>query len=184
MRELPRASRFRARLGGAGPAWLAPLEARWARWAPVWLGLACGPSFEVLQEGDLRFAHCERLDLDGDIALSHRLHCWREWRRVYTYGQTRDRAEYSQRRIAELVSGDSSPPFELPVAPPAMSVAGALRQPLVASPVGRRGPPARGASCQAECRASLVRCSEGCEVRATGCEPCRLDHARCVQGCA
>src|SRR6187551_1544764 len=74
----------------------------------------CGPSFEAIAEGDLRFAHCDRLDLDPNIAPSHRLHCWREWRRVYTYGQTRDRVEYSQRRIAEVLSGDPDPPFVLP----------------------------------------------------------------------
>src|SRR3954462_12535314 len=75
---------------------------------------ACGPSFEVLAEGDLRFVHCDRLDLDAKIAPSHRLHCWREWRRMYPYGQTRDRVEYAQRRIAEVVSGDPNPPFQLP----------------------------------------------------------------------
>src|SRR3954468_22119101 len=75
---------------------------------------ACGPSFEVLAEGDLRFVHCDRLDLDPKIAPSHRLHCWREWRRMYTYGQTRDRVEYAQRRIAEVVSGDTESPFQLP----------------------------------------------------------------------
>src|SRR3954468_18095049 len=75
---------------------------------------ACGPSFEVLAEGGLRFVHCDRLDLDAKIAPSHRLHCWREWRRMYTYGQTRDRVEYAQRRIAEVVSGDTDPPFQLP----------------------------------------------------------------------
>ena len=75
---------------------------------------ACGPSFEAIQEGDLRFAHCDRLDVDPGITASHRLHCWREWRRVYTYGQTRDRVEYAQRRIAEVVSGDTDPPFDLP----------------------------------------------------------------------
>src|SRR5689334_13834545 len=75
---------------------------------------ACGPSFEVLAEGDLRFVHCDRLDLDPKIAPSHRLHCWREWRRMYTYGQTRDRVEYAQRRIAEVVSGDTNSPFQLP----------------------------------------------------------------------
>src|SRR6187402_3892420 len=74
----------------------------------------CGPSFEAIQEGDLRFVHCDRLDLDPNIAPSHRLHCWREWRRMYTYGQTRDRVEYAQRRIAEVVSGDTEPPFQLP----------------------------------------------------------------------
>lgn len=79
------------------------------------LGVAgCGPSFEAIQEGDLRFAHCDRLDLDPNISPSHRLHCWREWRRVYTYGQTRDRVEYAQRRIAEVVSGDTGPAFDLP----------------------------------------------------------------------
>jgi hypothetical protein len=79
---------------------------------------ACGPSFEVIQEGDLRFAHCDRLDLDQEVASSHRLTCWREWRRLYVYGQTRDRIDYAQRRISEIVSGAEGPPFELGGAPP------------------------------------------------------------------
>jgi hypothetical protein len=83
---------------------------------------ACGPSFEVIQEGDLRFAHCDRLDLDPEVASSHRLTCWREWRRVYIYGQTRDRIDYAQRRISEIVSGAEGPPFELGGAPPGTSV--------------------------------------------------------------
>lgn len=83
---------------------------------------ACGPSFEVIQEGDLRFAHCDRLDLDPEVASPHRLTCWREWRRLYVYGQTRDRIDYAQRRISEIVSGAEGPPFELGGAPPGTSV--------------------------------------------------------------
>lgn len=150
---------------------------------PLWLALACGPSFEVLQEGDLRFAHCERLDLEREIVPSHRLHCWREWRRVYTYGQTKDRAEYAQRRIAELLSGDTSPAFLLPPAPLAGERA-ALHQAVTIAPASRGVGNSPRANCQASCSAALARCSEGCEVRATGCDPCRLEHSRCVKGCA
>ena len=96
------------------PAQLRQRAAQLALLAGGSLTSACGPSFEVLAEGDLRFVHCDRLDLDPKIAPSHRLHCWREWRRMYTYGQTRDRVEYAQRRIAEVVSGDTNPPFSLP----------------------------------------------------------------------
>jgi hypothetical protein len=92
-------------------------------WVAFALALqACGPSFEVIQEGDLRFAHCDRLDLDPEVASSHRLTCWREWRRVYVYGQTRDRIDYAQRRISEIVSGAEGPPFELGGAPPGTTV--------------------------------------------------------------
>jgi hypothetical protein len=97
----------------------------WRNWQQALLGgccllAGCGPSFEVLAEGDLRFAHCDRLDLDPAVGPAYRLECWREWRESYTYGQTRDRVEYAQRRIAEVVSGDSSPPFRLPSGTPGL----------------------------------------------------------------
>jgi hypothetical protein len=176
---------------------LVPVVAGWG--LSTWiLAQGCGPSFEAIQEGDLRFAHCDRLDLDPNIAPSHRLHCWREWRRVYTYGQTRDRVEYAQRRIAEVVSGDPDPPFELPDGagrPPSEVM------PPEASPL-RRPPPAVvplegsesalddegaqtefGPSCRSRCEAGKAECAPGCETQPRGCKDCESSFRVCLDNC-
>jgi hypothetical protein len=161
--------------------------------------LGCGPSFEAIQEGNLRFAHCDRLDLDPNIAPSHRLHCWREWRRVYTYGQTRDRVEYAQRRIAEVVSGDTEPTFVLPtggerrrdtrhdssvlspeVPPPAVVAAPAT--PAAGTPTNGSNTDVDPA-CRSRCEADQAGCAPGCETRPTGCQPCRPSLEACLNEC-
>lgn len=71
---------------------------------------ACGPSVQSIYEGNVRFEHCYRLDIDPHIAPTHREACWREWKQTYTYGQTRDRVEYAERRIRALASGDDRRP--------------------------------------------------------------------------
>lgn len=160
----------------------------------------CGPSFEAIQEGDLRFAHCDRLDLDPNISASHRLHCWREWRRVYTYGQTRDRVDYAQRRIAEVVSGDTDPPFELPMGKNARSrreLAPGQPNPLHSPPpavvpmaddtgVAPPGGPiatSSGRACVAVCEAARSECMRGCEARQRGCGDCDSSFEGCVGDC-
>lgn len=168
---------------------------------PCLIGLVavgCGPSFEAIQEGDLRFAHCDRLDLDPTIAPSHRLHCWREWRRVYTYGQTRDRVDYAQRRIAEVVSGDTEPPFELPTgssrrpdanhpaapnpahsSPPAVvPLAGTESAITRDAPEGAFGP-----GCRSRCEAGHAECSPGCETQPRGCKDCEAQYQTCLLNC-
>ena len=71
---------------------------------------ACGPSVQSIYEGNVRFEHCYRLDIDPHIAPTHREACWREWKQTYTYGQTRDRVEYAERRIRALAWGDDRRP--------------------------------------------------------------------------
>jgi len=165
------------------------------RLVPFLLATGCGPSFEAIQEGDLRFAHCDRLDLDPGISGSHRLHCWREWRRVYTYGQTRDRVEYAQRRIAEVVSGDSDPPFELPTGSNRRVEASEPGEPNPAhmpppavvpladdtSPPGTESVPP--ASCQARCEAGHDACAPACESQARGCQDCESTFQACLGDC-
>jgi hypothetical protein len=162
------------------------------------LQVGCGPSFEAIQEGDLRFAHCDRLDLDPGISASHRLHCWREWRRVYTYGQTRDRLEYAQRRIAEVVSGDTEPPFELPTGSgrrpdanhPATPNPAHSSPPAVVPLAGtetalRRDAPegAFGPGCRSRCEAGRDACSPGCESELPGCKDCSAQYQTCLANC-
>jgi hypothetical protein len=72
--------------------------------------LSCGPSVQSIYEGDVRFEHCYRLDLELDIATSHRQACWTNWLNRYTYGQTRDRLEYARRRVRSFASGDTARP--------------------------------------------------------------------------
>src|SRR5450432_224266 len=67
---------------------------------------ACGPSVQSIYEGNVRFEHCYRLDLEVDAAPTHRQACWKEWLGVYTYGQPRDRIEYARRRARAFASGD------------------------------------------------------------------------------
>lgn len=153
----------------------------------------CGPSFEAIQEGDLRFAHCDRLDMDSNIAASHRLHCWREWRRVYTYGQTRDRVEYAQRRIAEVVSGDIDPPFDLPSGevrdsrtkpPPAAPSVPAAPVEAAAAPTSEVArAPELPAQCRARCATEHEACAPGCETLPTGCQPCESTFEGCIEQC-
>jgi len=69
-----------------------------------------------IYEGNVRFEHCYRLDLDLDVVPSHRELCWRRWLARYTYGQPRDRIEYARRRVRAFSSGDVSRP-ELDLGP-------------------------------------------------------------------
>jgi hypothetical protein len=162
---------------------------------------SCGPSFEVLAEGDLRFVHCDRLDLDPKIAPSHRLHCWREWRRTYTYGQTRDRVDYAQRRIAEVVSGDTESPFQLPEGEgvtarhrvrPGVKLDAVAAAPAARASVGGTLTPALTSvpelspaelACHQRCESAHAQCAPGCETRPTGCKRCEQPLEACLGDC-
>lgn len=71
---------------------------------------SCGPSVQSIYEGDVRFEHCYRLDLELDVASTHRQACWVTWLDRYTYGQSRDRLEYARRRVRGFASGDADRP--------------------------------------------------------------------------
>ena len=74
------------------------------------LASACGASVQSIYEGNVRFEHCYRLDLEVDTAPTHREACWKEWLGMYTYGQPRDRIEYARRRAQAFASGDINRP--------------------------------------------------------------------------
>ncbi|HLV65234.1 MAG TPA: hypothetical protein VKY73_05455 [Polyangiaceae bacterium] len=76
----------------------------------TFLSLGCGPSVQSIYEGNVRFEHCYRLDLDVDVVPSHRELCWRRWLARYTYGQPRDRIEYARRRVRAFSRGDMTRP--------------------------------------------------------------------------
>jgi hypothetical protein len=71
---------------------------------------SCGPSVQSIYEGDVRFEHCYRLDLELDVAPTHRQACWTAWLDRYTYGQSRDKLEYARRRVRAFASGDADKP--------------------------------------------------------------------------
>ena len=73
-------------------------------------GFACGPSVQSIYEGNVRFEHCYRLDLEVDTAPTHRQACWNEWLQMYTYGQPRDRIEYARRRVHAFAHSDVDRP--------------------------------------------------------------------------
>jgi hypothetical protein len=63
---------------------------------------ACGPSFQVVYEGDARFEHCYALDETPQTSMEEKTDCWTTWIRSYTYGQTRNRVDYAAARAQTL----------------------------------------------------------------------------------
>lgn len=80
--------------------------------ASVTAGVACGPSFQALYEGDARFEHCYALEERGTVAMQEKSDCWRDWTMHYTYGQTRDRVEYAAARYRALSRAPQAPTDE------------------------------------------------------------------------
>jgi hypothetical protein len=167
--------------------------------------LACGPSVQSIYEGDVRFEHCYRLDLDLNIAPSHREMCWKQWLTSYTYGQPRDRIEYARRRTRAFASGDLARPtlatgtqerpqrreFYLVVPEPTSAHA---PPPPTATPVySDAGPPpmpsarAPGANCAADCTSSWQSCGAACGpgggTSEAACKSCEPDYKRCMKRC-
>lgn len=174
---------------------------------------ACGPSVQSIYEGDVRFEHCYRLDLDLNIAPTHREACWKQWLTSYTYGQPRDRIEYARRRVRAFASGD--------VTRPSLAIGGERRPqrrefylvvpeptsahsppPPMATPVysdagpsllASAGPPtatsarAPGASCAEACTSSWQSCGAACGpgggASEAACKSCEPDYKRCMKRC-
>jgi hypothetical protein len=64
--------------------------------------VACGPSFQVVYEGDARFEHCYALDETASVPMAEKTDCWTQWMKSYTYGQTRNRVDYASTRAKAL----------------------------------------------------------------------------------
>jgi hypothetical protein len=178
----------------------------------AWGSVACGPSIQSIYEGDVRFEHCYRLDLDPNITPSLRETCWREWVRSYTYGQTQDRANYARQRVLQLESQpeetammlDPPPDPAGPVPPGAAAVpapadhVSAHRTPpptaqaqsaLVGQSVSATGsdvPPAE--ACASTCRQTWATCSParafpGEIVSESSGAECNRAYSRCMRRC-
>lgn len=170
----------------------------------------CGPSVQSIYEGNVRFEHCNRLDLDQKIAMSHREACWREWLRLYTYGQVRDRIEYARMRLLSLEQGDpSKPTLQLDVARKPEERSWYLSSPVSTSPTpapsGSVAAPDAGVAstetknqrpaerpaleqeCGGRCRDAWSTCRARCDADAgrttKACALCEPDYKKCMKRC-
>lgn len=64
--------------------------------------LACGPSFQAVYEGNVRFEHCYAMEERPQLATKEKADCWHDWSERYTFGQTRDRIHYATARYVAL----------------------------------------------------------------------------------
>lgn len=173
--------------------------------------VACGPSVQAIHEGDVRFEHCYRLDLDLDIAPTHRELCWKRWLTSYTYGQPRDRLEYARRRARAFATGDVTRPsleqnsasapaqrqslgvvpaptsLHAPPPPTAAVVAPDAGSPAPAvPPKAAPDPDAPHADCSDTCKDDWHSCAAACGPDAgasAGCLRCERDYKACMKRC-
>jgi hypothetical protein len=185
MRHLPAPTRVR--MAAAMPL-AVPLIAALA-------ALACGPSFQVIYEGDQRFEHCYALDDNPSASLQDKSACWRDWMHSYTYGQTRDRVEYAAMRhralsrvpalptdeaMMEAAPGQSNKPS---VASPAPT--SAFAPPPKTMPEGDAGTPGGGSSggSSPSPAPSVVFVAPPSTPSAPPSADCQDDCSRAWQGC-
>jgi len=76
--------------------------------AGAFLIFGCGPNVQLIYEGNVRFEHCYRLDLDSSISPPHRKACWKDYLARHTYAQTGDRLSYARQRLNDLENGKQS----------------------------------------------------------------------------
>jgi len=192
-----------------------PLRFRWLVLGLIALliACACGPSVQSIYEGNVRFEHCYRLDLEVDTAPTHRRACWSEWLSMYTYGQPRDRIEYARRRLHSFANGDTARPtldvgedrqsearqFYLVV--PAPTSVHAPPPPIATRWYGDAGTapapatteqvalPVRAPEdkCNDACRESLGNCQRNCTPDGgkpdPACKICESDYNTCMKRC-
>jgi hypothetical protein len=176
----------------------------------VGLAAACGPSFQAVYEGDVRFEHCYALDENAAVELSSKAECWRDWMRNYTYGQTRDRVEYAAARHYALAVVPNVPSDEalmeaapgggvrknvitapMPTsvyAPPPNTMptevdAGAKEAPKEPQPKEATNPAKRapGAECGETCGGAWGACKDGCTGKT--CDLCDGTYRACMADC-
>ncbi len=160
---------------------LGPPQIIWGAVAGFIFG--CGPNVQMIYEGNVRFEHCYRLDLDPTIAPTHRRACWQDWLARHTYAQSGDRLSHAQQRLLALDKGDQATlsldidagpqgqpaadgvpmPSSIHAAPPpkAIEAVPAPSQAPSSATKTARAPPE--AECSDGCRARWSECSSGCE---------------------
>jgi hypothetical protein len=137
----------------------------------------------MIYDGNVRFEHCYRLDLDTSIAPTHRRACWQDWLQKHTYGQTGDRLAHARRRLSDLDRGDQATlalkldagaepirasagaplPTSIHAAPPPKSVEPTMT-PAAASATSANQPPASPPEddCAHACRETWSACAPIC----------------------
>lgn len=188
-----------------------PVRFRWPITAlsVALVAAACGPSVQSIYEGNVRFEHCYRLDLEVDTAPTHRAACWKEWLGVYTYGQPRDRIEYARRRVHAFAAGDTARPRleiddtkkaearQFYLVAPAPTSLHAPPPPIATRWYGDTASAAPSASaatrsapedsCGAACRQTLTACARPCDMDAgisnPSCKACDPDYRACMKRC-
>jgi hypothetical protein len=170
----------------------------------------CGPSAQAIYEGNVRFEHCYRLDLDKNIAPTHRAVCWREWVATYSYGQTSDRFVHARQRIQAIEAGETSPPElnldgvgQAPAAPAEAPMPTSANAPPPATAPAPKGATDAGVDskkraevapaslpredCQGRCGDDFRGCEQSCESDAgsarAGCPACEKNYLACVRRC-
>jgi hypothetical protein len=180
--------------------------------ASLGAAVGCGPSVQSIYEGNVRFEHCYRLDLERDVATTHRQACWTAWLDRYTYGQSRDKLEYARRRVRafgsgdvdrpQLRIGDSQPrqqdarqfylvvpaPTSVHAPPPPIATRMNAVEPAPLSPappLAKSAIAAPGDSCASDCHDAFVSCGQACDpvAKSTACKSCDPDYKKCMQRC-
>ena len=165
--------------------------------------LACGPSFQAVYEGDVRFEHCYALD-QSPAHVDAQEGVLAGWLHDYTYGQSRDRVEYARPALQRAVARPTLPSEDTQVkharimaspvptsafAPPP-SLAEHVTAESSASAATSKPPPREAAVAAA--RAPGEECSEGCSgywktckagCKGATCEACDRAYKLCVPGC-
>ena len=165
--------------------------------------VACGPSFQAVYEGDVRFEHCYALD-QGPASADVKKECWQGWLHDYTYGQSRDRVEYAGLRFSELSLDPTLPSEDIQVkharimaspvptsafAPPP-STAERVTAESSASAATSKPPPheaavaaarAPGEECSEGCSGNWKTCKAGC--KGASCDACDRAYKLCVPAC-
>jgi hypothetical protein len=157
--------------------------------------MACGPSFQAIYEGDVRFEHCYALD-QSPFAADVKKECWRDWLHGYTYGQSRDRVEYAGTRFSELSLDPTLPsedvkhprPMAVPMPtnafapPPSIAEHPAVMEAVPTASVPRMvAAHAPGEDCAENCAGYWKTCKSGCKDGA--CDACDKAYRLCVPGC-
>lgn len=102
---------------------------------------ACGPGFQAIYEGNVRFEHCYALEENAQAPMQDKAGCWRDWSEHYTYGQTRDRVHYATARYVALSQAPTIPTDEaLMMAAPGEARATTITAP---APTNAFAPPPR-----------------------------------------
>ncbi len=163
--------------------------------------MSCGASLQAVYEGDVRFEHCMALDAQPEVKPTIRRACWEEWRRFYTFGQTRDRTEYAALRERQLsvasdfdegdaqlakAGGPSGVDPTSALAPPPRLIAAvdadAADALADAPPDADVDAAAPGAACSADCEQARSVCRGDC--KGASCEKaCSSKYKRCMKRC-